>query len=101
LILNALQAMGTGGSLHIETGCRPDNTIFVRFSDNGPGVADALKQKIFEPFFTARKDGSGTGLGLYLCRKILTEYQGELQVLDIPTGGSCFELSLPQDSVVE
>ncbi len=99
LVLNAVQAMESGGCLRISTGCLPDNRIFVRFCDNGPGVSDALKDKIFEPFFTARKDGSGTGLGLYLCRKIIAEYKGRLTVADAPAGGSCFELNLPTSSI--
>ena len=99
LILNAVQAMGKGGCLHISSGTLPGNTLFVRFSDNGPGISDDLKNKIFEPFFTSREDGSGTGLGLYLCRKIIADYQGELTVSDSASGGCCFELKLPIDSV--
>ena len=99
LILNAVQAMGKGGCLHISSGTLPEGVIFVRFSDNGPGISDDLKSKIFEPFFTSRKDGSGTGLGLYLCRKIIDDYQGTLTVYDVPTGGCCFEITLSIDIV--
>ena len=90
--------MGKGGALQISTGTLAEGVIFVRFSDNGPGISDALKDKIFEPFFTSRKDGNGTGLGLYLCRKIIAEYDGTLTVSDVPTGGTCFELKLPIDT---
>ena len=94
LILNAIQAMGAGGQLCISTTCVADKGILIRFCDNGPGVPDPLKDKIFEPFFTARKDDTGTGLGLYLCRKIIAEYEGTLTVADAPDRGSCFEVRL-------
>ncbi|MFO7578484.1 MAG: GAF domain-containing protein [Pelovirga sp.] len=96
LILNAVQAMGEG-EIRIVTGCRPDQALVVRICDSGPGVPDHLKEQIFEPFFTNRADGSGTGLGLYLCRKIAAEYQGTLEVSDAPGGGCCFELVLPAE----
>lgn len=99
LILNAVQAMGKGGHLQISTGVLTGNTLFVRFIDDGPGVPDELKTKIFEPFFTSRNDGSGTGLGLYLCRKIVDDYQGTLSVSDVSSGGTCFEITLSIDIV--
>lgn len=95
LILNAIQAMGKGGQLWIETATVAGQELVIRFSDNGPGVPDTLKDKIFEPFFTARQDGTGTGLGLFLCRKIIAEYQGSLNVADAVEGGCCFEIRLP------
>lgn len=95
LILNAIQATGAGGRLCITTSAAAGQEIFIRFSDNGPGVPESLKDKIFEPFFTARRDGTGTGLGLFLCRKITAEYRGSLTVEDAAGGGSCFEVRLP------
>ena len=99
LILNAIQAMGDSGSITITTHYEKDQGIYVRFYDSGPGIADPLKEQIFEPFFTSRKDGTGTGLGLYLCRKIITEYEGHLIVKDGPDSGSCFEIFLPQKNI--
>ena len=78
-----------------------DKGIFIRFIDNGPGVPGSLKDKIFEPFFTAREDGTGTGLGLYLCRKIVAEYDGKLTMTGASGGGSCFEVWLPEKLIVE
>lgn len=94
LILNAIQAMEPQGTIHINTRCTAES-LFINIADNGPGIPDHLKEQIFEPFFTSRKDGSGTGLGLYLCRKIITAYQGNLTVADNPEGGTCFTLELP------
>ena len=95
LILNAVQAMGSEGGIHIKTRITRDQFILVQIIDSGPGIPDHLKEQIFEPFFTNRKDGTGTGLGLYLCHKIINSYQGSLGVTDNPKGGSCFELKLP------
>ena len=95
LMLNAVQAMGSGGEIHIRTRITADQVILVQIIDSGPGIPDHLKEQIFEPFYTDRKDGTGTGLGLYLCRKIINSYQGNLDVTDNPKGGSCFELKLP------
>ena len=100
LILNAVQAMDPGGRISISTGINTDKSIFIRFCDNGPGIPEELKQRIFDPFFTSRRDGQGTGLGLYLCRKIVAEYAGSLTVADAPGGGSCFEISLTAENIV-
>lgn len=98
LILNAIQAMEQDGRIRISTSRDAGGSVRIRFCDNGPGIPDNLKKRIFEPFFTSRKDGTGTGLGLYLCRKIVTGYGGELAVEDVPAGGCCFEIRLP-DSI--
>ncbi len=95
LVLNAVQAMGPHGQICVHTSWSQLDGIQIDFCDNGPGVPEDLKERIFEPFFTSRKDGTGTGLGLYLCRKIIAEYQGTLEVSDNPAGGSCFTIKLP------
>ncbi|MEE4254261.1 MAG: ATP-binding protein [Desulfuromusa sp.] len=100
LILNAVQAMNSGGKIQISTITNNDKSISIHFRDNGPGIPDMLKQRIFEPFFTSRKDGQGTGLGLYLCRKIIAEYGGSLSVANAPGGGSCFEVKLSAKNIV-
>ncbi len=100
LTLNAVQAMDTGGKIQISTETNSDKSISIHFCDNGPGIPDKLKQRIFEPFFTSRKDGQGTGLGLYLCRKIVAEYGGSLTVTDAPAGGSCFEVKLSAKNIL-
>jgi PAS domain S-box-containing protein len=95
LVLNAVQAMDEHGGIEITTRVDEKNCLRINFCDNGPGIPDELKLRIFEPFFTSRKDGTGTGLGLYLCRKIIKDYQGQLNVVDAPSGGCCFEIILP------
>ncbi|MCR9205764.1 MAG: ATP-binding protein, partial [Halobacteriovoraceae bacterium] len=62
--------------------------------DNGPGVKEENKEKIFENFFTTKEMGEGTGLGLSLCKKIAEDHQGSLE-LSSATKGAQFTLSLP------
>lgn len=72
LITNALQAMANGGNLYIDSGC-DDHWVWIRFSDDGPGIAEAVEGQIFQPFFTTKAVGDGTGLGLSICYTIITE----------------------------
>ena len=69
--------------------------VWLQVADNGPGVPDELRNRIFEPYVTTRGIGKGMGLGLAICRKILLDHGGDLELLD-PTGtGAIFRLSLP------
>lgn len=70
------------------------NYINLVVIDNGPGVEEENKEKIFENFFTTKEMGEGTGLGLSLCRKIAEDHQGSLD-LTTPEKGAQFTLSLP------
>jgi signal transduction histidine kinase len=73
-----------------------DNNISLHVCDNGPGVPDALKERIYEPFFTTKEAGAGTGLGLSIVHDIITNgHGGSLKVLDVPGGGAEFIVMLP------
>jgi signal transduction histidine kinase len=67
----------------------------VSVSDNGPGIPDSIKEKIFQPFFTTKPTGQGTGLGLSLSYDIVKAHGGELKVETIPNQGSSFTIQLP------
>jgi PAS domain S-box-containing protein len=95
LILNAVQAMEANGHLTIVSELHGSGEVRIHIKDSGPGIPDKLKEQIFEPFFSDRRDGTGTGLGLYLCRKIITDHGGQLTVSDNPGSGSCFTIELP------
>jgi signal transduction histidine kinase len=69
--------------------------IRVEFADDGPGVSEEHARYIFDPFFTKRTDGSGTGLGLYLSRKIVTDQGGSLWYEPRPGGGALFVVVIP------
>ncbi len=63
--------------------------------DDGPGIPEPLRERIFDPFFTSRSDGSGTGLGLTLCREILHDHAGEIRVARQRGTGARMRVSLP------
>ncbi|HKY39436.1 MAG TPA: ATP-binding protein [Polyangiaceae bacterium] len=69
--------------------------VSVTVSDDGPGVPKEVAVLIFEPFFTTRPVGEGTGLGLYLCRRIVTDCGGTLQYHPREGGGAVFSIGLP------
>ena len=91
---------GSNGVYHpeifVETLAENDQVI-VRLRDNGPGMPEALTQKIFEPFYTTKPTGKGTGLGLSLAYDIVTMgYGGEMSVSSKEGEGTTFEIALPQ-----
>jgi len=69
--------------------------IEIKVSDNGPGIPDSIKDKIFQPFFTTKPTGQGTGLGLSLSYDIVKAHGGELKVTSITGEGATFTVSLP------
>jgi PAS domain S-box-containing protein len=95
LLSNAQQAMPEGGTATIEVVSAGDGTVRARISDTGPGIPNDVLPRIFEPFFTSRRDSGGTGLGLAVCHGIAKAHGGELTVSNVPGAGACFELCLP------
>lgn len=102
LILNALQAMPEGGRLSIETRCSPlksniktsaISSVEIRFSDNGVGIAEENRSKIFDPFFSTREGGSG--LGLAIVHNIVDMHGGTINVEKGEQGGTMFTIVLP------
>lgn len=91
--LNALDAVPAGGHIRLMVEDARDGGGLISLCDDGPGVVEAEKEKIFEPFYSGKKDG--TGLGLLISRKIVESYGGSLRVTDRPGGGACFEIRLP------
>jgi len=92
LVDNALRmgAMNLWLSIHVE-----ENTLVVKVGDDGPGVAKTDVDRIFDPFFTHRPEGDGTGLGLFLSRKMVEETGGSLRVNDRSGGGALFIMVVP------
>ena len=69
--------------------------VCVEIEDSGPGIPESLASKIFAPFFTTKSAGEGTGLGLYLSRRIVAEHGGTLELAHAPSGGALFRVELP------
>ncbi|MGC1199782.1 MAG: CHASE2 domain-containing protein [Geitlerinemataceae cyanobacterium] len=95
LIHNALQAMNNKGTLEIEVR-QQDGNIEVSITDSGAGIPPEVLPKIFQPFFTTKPPGEGSGLGLDIVRKIIEKHQGTIGVDSVP-GKTTFTISLPID----
>jgi signal transduction histidine kinase len=92
LIHNAVQACGDAG--RIEVGSRSVNGgVEYYVEDDGPGIPDDVRQRLFEPYFTTKT--SGTGLGLAICRKIVEAHRGEMKLADSAPRRTVFVLTLP------
>jgi signal transduction histidine kinase len=65
----------------------------IAVSDNGPGIAPALREQVFQPFFTAKRNG--TGLGLALVQKIIVFHNGRITAGASPLGGASLQVTLP------
>ncbi len=96
LIMNAIQAMGTGGRIWIEASFSEGDMIRISVRDNGPGIPAEAMGKIFLPFFTTKEPGEGTGLGLYLTAKNMERLGGRIEVASNEGEGACFTLYFPQ-----
>jgi len=94
LIQNAIQAMNLEGILTITTKQKGD-TIEVSFKDNGPGVEPDIRDKIFEPFYTTKKQGEGSGLGLDIVKKIIEKHNGAIELESKMGEGANFIIILP------
>ena len=99
LIVNAEHAMRkTPSARRITLSTRSDperRRIQVEVSDTGPGIPQEIQARIFEPFFTTKPSGQGTGLGLSLCRGIIEEHGGTIEVQSEPGRGATFLIDLP------
>jgi signal transduction histidine kinase len=94
LIDNAVGAMPNGGTLTVRT-AREDDRVLVEIGDTGVGIPEELQTKIFEPFFTTKPPGEGTGLGLDISYRVVTQrHGGDLRVLSQP-GNTRFQVRLP------
>ena len=72
--------------------------VAVDVIDNGPGMTEAVASQVFEPFFTTKPEGQGTGLGLTICRRIVTEQGGRITLQTRPGEGAAFAIELPPRS---
>jgi PAS domain S-box-containing protein len=97
LIVNAQQAMETQPlprRLRIDSD-RHEDRIRIRIIDNGPGIAPAIRTRIFDPYFTTKPPGGGTGVGLAVSLGIVESHNGALTVECPPEGGAVFQVLLP------
>jgi signal transduction histidine kinase len=96
LIDNATDAMGGRGAIELVT--RSENTfVMVEIADNGPGIPAEVLPRVFEPFYTTKEVGVGTGLGLDISLRIISQHNGTIEVQSQP-GHTRFIIRLPINS---
>src|SRR3982075_948887 len=95
VVINAIQAAAEKkGKVTIACAQR-DFYVDIRVDDNGSGIAPAHMNKIFDPYFTTKQGKSGTGLGLYITKKVVEDHNGSIKVDSTPQAGTTFTVRLP------
>jgi ligand-binding sensor domain-containing protein/signal transduction histidine kinase len=95
LCQNAAHAMPDGGELTVMLSNSRDNEIQLQVSDTGIGIEANVLAKIFNPLFTTKKNGKGTGLGLFVVKQIVNEYNGTIEVISERGKGTTFTILFP------
>lgn len=98
LMMNAGHAMEGRPTrvLTVSTARGADRDVEIRVKDTGVGMTEAIRQKLFQPFFTTKPRGTGTGLGLSVSRSIIQLHRGDISVLSEPDVGSEFVVRIPE-----
>ena len=97
LLLNAADARQDTGTVKL-CGRADDRRVVAEVIDEGVGIRRSDLKKIFEPFYTTKPPGRGTGLGLSVCYAIVSAHGGRIEVDSIPGAGSVFRILLPRHS---
>lgn len=100
IIHNALQAMKNQGKLILKTE-QEGGWIKVSISDTGPGIPPEIQKKIFQPFFTTKPAGEGSGLGLDIVKKIIDKHNGTIELDSSTSEGTTFTVRLPIEKRAE
>ncbi|MGD7034018.1 sensor histidine kinase [Methylotuvimicrobium buryatense] len=95
LLINAAQAIEEHGTITINTGYWGNDWLWVEIVDDGIGIPEEIKSKIFDPFFSTKPVGQGVGLGLALAYKIVKDHKGFINVFSLPGKGAKFQVYLP------
>jgi two-component system, NtrC family, nitrogen regulation sensor histidine kinase NtrY len=94
IVDNAIQAMHSKGGITIAINHDvASNRVYVDITDNGPGIREEDKEKLFLPYFSTKKDG--TGLGLAIASRVITEHRGYIRIRDNKPTGTIFTIELP------
>jgi len=95
LVMNAFQAMEGGGSLLLRSSSSEERFASVQVADTGSGIPQKTLSRIFEPFYTTKKTAKGTGLGLFITKKIVESFSGTISVESSEGEGTCFTITFP------
>jgi signal transduction histidine kinase len=96
IAMNALQAMETeGGRLLVESKDLNNSEVCIAIADTGPGIAAESLARIFEPYYTTKRPGEGTGLGLFVTKTLVENLGGRIEVSSAVGEGTTFIITLP------
>jgi signal transduction histidine kinase len=95
VIINAIQACPEKSGIVSVTCTAKDFYVELRVEDNGPGIPANQLNKVFDPYFTTKQASSGTGLGLYITKKVVEDHNGSIKVESTPSAGTVFTIRLP------
>jgi PAS domain S-box-containing protein len=95
LLLNARDAIPDGGQIVVSTSTADDGSVIAEITDTGIGIAPENVAKIYDPFYTTKGVGQGTGLGLAVSYGIVQEHAGRISVDSTPGHGTTFKITLP------
>ncbi len=94
LLNNAIEAIGERGKITLET-MKMGDRVAIKVTDTGPGIPHAHLERIFTPFFTTKSERGGTGLGLFIAKKMVEENGGSIEVSSVEGSGTTFTITLP------
>jgi signal transduction histidine kinase len=94
LILNSIDAISEEGTITLKTALTSDESVQIQISDNGKGINAEVLSSIFNPFFTTKSKGNG--LGLAICKRLIEQHNGTIEVFSNPEAGTTFIITLPQ-----
>jgi signal transduction histidine kinase len=100
LLMNSIEAISGAGEIQIRTWQTVDR-LMIRIVDSGRGIAAENIEKIFDPGFTTKGVGVGTGLGLPTCQKIVEKHRGTIEIESQPGAGTTVTLGLPLSGLTE
>jgi len=95
VLINAVQACPEKKGIVTVRCTQKDFYVDLRVEDNGPGIPAAQLNKVFDPYFTTKQATSGTGLGLYITKKVIEDHNGSIKVESAPGVGTIFTIRLP------
>jgi signal transduction histidine kinase len=95
LCLNAVQAIPGQGEVCISLSTEQSGHIILEVTDNGDGMEEETASRIFDPLYTTKEPGKGTGLGLFVVKQIVAEQKGKIAVKSKPGAGTTFRISFP------
>ena len=94
LVKNAIEAMPSGGRVEVRARSLPD-AVVLSVADTGPGIPPEVLPRLFEPFFSLKATGKGTGLGLVICKDLIEKQGGTVAAANRPEGGAVFTVTIP------